>query len=140
MYGLCGNRDAETSTLNHSDVAGGVRWRGTLGQNGRCRVPIATSGVRELADDGVHGLSRAGELLGPQRHAADDGVPAPAVARAQLADVVAARLVGPRVDADRQLDALGGADPRDRVEAVGVEQVAQEARAARAGLAEPVEH
>ena len=63
-------------------------------------------GVLSSPTIAIQRVLRARQLVGPERDAADDGVTAAAVARAQLADVVAARLRGPRVDADGDLDAL----------------------------------
>src|ERR1044071_7253401 len=106
----------------------------------RCSQPPAESGGLELADDGGHGRAGAAELVGLEGDAADRSITAAAKPGAQRADVVPTVLLAPRVDADRDLDAVGVARAGDSVEAVGVQEVAEEAGAARAGLVEAVEH
>ena len=70
-------------------------------------TPWSLGGL-ELADQRRHGLAGPGQLVGPQRDAADHGMAAAAEPRAQGADVVTTRTVRLRVDTDRDLDALNG--------------------------------
>src|SRR5438445_729440 len=81
------------------------------------------SGGLELADDGGHGGAGADELVGSEGDAADRGVAATAEPGAERADVVAAALLAPGVDADGDLDAVGVAGTGDGVEAARVELV-----------------
>src|SRR5262249_47472717 len=101
----------------------------------------ATLSGGQLAHQLLHRLSRAGQLVGAQRDAADDRVAAAAVARAHRADVDAvARCGRPRVDPDGDLDAALRAGARHRVRAARKQQIAEEAGVARVRIVEPVEH
>src|SRR5436190_2816893 len=101
-------------------------------------TPWSLGGL-ELADQRRHGLAGPGQLVGPQRDAADHGMAAAAEPRAQGADVVPPPPGRPGVDADRDLDALGVPRPGDRVQAARKQQVAEEAGGPRAEVVEPIE-